>query len=461
MRFDEHFVRGVVPQVSFLATTFPQDVRFSIDTRTLQPGDIFVALKGAMVDGHEFIIDALRKGAAGIVMSQERLDLIKGIDAALYHHRVVICVPEVLDAFLALARAWRAQFAYPVIGVTGSVGKTTTKQLLSTIFTCAQLPHLVSQGNLNTKIGIALTMMRMRTEHAYAIFEVGINERGEMAKLAEFLRPTHAIITGIGHAHMQGLGTLVDIAAEKRDIFKHFTEESIGIINSDQPLLAEVGYRHPVVKFGTKTSNQVQARKVRVEGSTITFILKLYKKKYTITLHNAHMGMVYNVLAAAAAAYILHINQEVIVQAVQRPITVAGRFEHRSLRVGCGTLINDCYNANPESMKAALIAFQTLETQAYKVAILGDMLELGEHAPFWHRQIGRILRQTPSIQRVILVGSLVNWVKKTAPTDIAIDVVPSWQEALALLRAVQEAQMCVLVKGSNGMKLSNLVQEST
>src|SRR5437868_2915624 len=132
MRFDEHFVRGVVPQVSFLATAFPQDVRFSIDTRTLQPGDIFVALKGAVVDGHEFIIDALRKGAAGIVMSQARLDLIKGIDAALYHHRVVMCVPEVLGAFLALARAWRAQFTYPVIGVTGSVGKTTTKQLLST-----------------------------------------------------------------------------------------------------------------------------------------------------------------------------------------------------------------------------------------------------------------------------------------------------------------------------------------
>ena len=226
-------------------------------------------------------------------------------------------------------------------------------------------------------------------------------------------------------------------------------------------MLAEVGYPHPVVKFGTKTINQVQARKISVKSSSITFIMKLYKHKFCVTLHNTHTGMIYNTLAAAAVAYILGIPQEAIIRGIHEQGAIAGRFEHRELLHGRGTLINDCYNANPESMKAALLAFQTLDTKAQKVAILGDMLELGAYGPFWHRQVGRLLHHMPSLQHVILVGDLVKWTKKTAPVGLTVDLVSTWQEALARLHEVLAEESLVLVKGSNGMKLGNLVQETT
>ena len=463
MRFDENFVRTVLPEAHYLAKTFPTDVRFSIDTRTLQPGDIFVALPGAVVDGHSFIGDAFARGAAGVMINASQRALMQSLDSGLYANKLVILVPYTFDALIACARAWRAQCSYPVIAVTGSVGKTSTKQLLSTILTHALKPHLVSHGNYNTKLGVALSIMRMRPEHEVAIFEVGINKRGEMKEVADLLRPTNAIITGIGHAHMAGLGTLTEIAAEKRAIFAYFTESNIGVIHGDQPLLADVGYAHPMVKFGTKMSSQVQARKIQMNGFSIQFIMKLYKKKYSVTLHNAHMGMVYNVLAAAAMAYVLQIHDQVIVEAIQQRCVVEGRFEHKPLKIGYGTLINDCYNANPESMKASLLAFHKIETKAKKIAVIGDMLELGEYAPFWHRQVGRLFRQMPSVQHLILVGDLIQWTKKTVPISVHVEMVPSWKEAAARLRELtdQEQELFVLVKGSQGMNLTNLVQETT
>src|SRR5690606_15602570 len=160
---------------------------------------------------------------------------------------------------------------------------------------------------------------------------------------------------------------------------------------------------------------QVQARKMRVSDSQISFILKIYKKKYTIVLDNPHVGAVFNVLAATTVAHWLGVSDEVIVDAIQKPCVVAGRFEKLKISGDRGIVINDCYNANPESMKAALLAFQQIETKSPKIAILGDMLGLGVNSPFWHRQVGRFLRKVPTLSNVIVVGDLVSWVKKTSP----------------------------------------------
>ena len=457
MRFDEHFLRGALSDVTVIKNVFPDDATFCIDTRTLQPGDIFVALQGAQTDGHNFIAEALKKGAAGLLISAEKRNFLNTLDAQLIEGKLVVSVGDVLESLVKLAHCWRNQFEFPIVAITGSVGKTSTKQIIANVLELNGGDFFVSQGNQNTRIGLALNMLRLRRHHTVGIFEVGISKRGEMAKLVDLLRPTTALITGVGHSHMEGLGSLSDIALEKRDVFKFFKEDSIGIINGDQPILAGVGYVHPVIKFGSKTTNQIQARKINIENDKVSFVMKIYKEKYTVQLDHVHAGTVFNVLAAASVAYYLGISNDVIMKGIQEPAHVESRFERREMKNNRGLMINDSYNANPESMKAALLAFEKMETHAQKVAVLGDMLELGVNSPFWHRQLGRFLRKVPSLKEVILVGNMVEWTKKTIPLGVRAEIVPTWEEAVQKLESKLSDENVVLVKGSNGVKLQNLV----
>jgi UDP-N-acetylmuramoyl-tripeptide--D-alanyl-D-alanine ligase len=459
MRFDKSFITKTLPDMSIAFGHFPENATFSIDSRDIKPGDIFVALKGRKYDGHEFVAEALKKGASGAIIAESKKDVLNSLKNL--ETKLILLVKDPLEVLVRLAAQWRQQFNYPVIAITGSVGKTSTKEFLAQIMSFTGKKYLVSHGNQNTRIGLALNMLRMRKEHELAIFEVGISKRGEMAELANLLRPTSAAITNIGHQHMDGLGSLNDIALEKRDVFKYFTEDSIGIINGDQPILAHVSYQHPVIKFGSKTTNQIQARKMRVSGSHISFVLKIYKKKYSIVLDHPHVGAVFNVLTATAAAHWLGVSDEVIIAAIQKPCVVESRFEERVINGARGMLINDCYNANPESMKAALLAFQQIETKSPKIAVLGDMLGLGVNSPFWHRQVGRFLRKVPSLTKVILVGNLVSWVKKTAPVGLRVEIVASWQEAKQKIELELDTKPAVLVKGSLAMGLGNLVAALT
>ncbi|MDR3550010.1 MAG: UDP-N-acetylmuramoyl-tripeptide--D-alanyl-D-alanine ligase [Candidatus Babeliales bacterium] len=461
MRFDEQFIKDTIVDVQFLGKTFPEDVRFSVDTRSMQEGDIFIAVQGAKIDGHTYMQDAINKGAAGLVVAHSDQEILKKIDAKKLASMLVMVVPNPLEALIQLAIAWRSKFTCPVIAITGSVGKTSTKEMLSNILTLNGNTFLSSQGNQNTKIGVSLNTLRLRPEHQMAIFEVGINKRGEMAEIARILRPTTAIITSIGHCHMEGLGSLSDIALEKRDVFKYFTEQSIGIVNGDQPVIAQVSYNHPVIKFGAKTTNQIQARKIRVGSSSVSCVMKIYKEKHIVVLPKPHTGIVFNALAAAGAAHLLGVSNQVIVKAIAQPLDVPGRFEQKDLTSFKGVMINDCYNANPESMKAALLAFQNIETGAQKIAILGDMLELGVNSPFWHRQLGRFLRKVSSLKEVILVGDMVKWTKKTAPVGLTVEMVPTWSAAIEKLQTKLNDESVVLVKGSRGIGLNHLVDAFT
>ncbi len=350
----------------------------------------------------------------------------------------------------------------PIVAVTGSAGKTTTKEILGQIGRCAGKKFFVSHGNQNTLLGVSLNILRVSFEHEVAVFEVGVSERGEMKALADLLRPTVAVITNIGHQHMDGLGSLADAAFEKRQIFHYFKNDNIGVINGDQALLSQVAYPHPTVRFGTRTTNQVQARKVVTAGSRVSFVLKVYKNKWNVILENAHVGLAYDALAAASVAHILDLPIDAIRAGIlDRPV-VTGRFERRQLCDGQGVLINDAYNASPESMKLALQALDTLDAEGEKIAVIGDMLGLGSDAPFWHRQIGRFLHKLSTIKRVILVGKFVEWTEKTAPLHMTIERVPSWREAVDCLRtALIDKRAAVLVKGSRNVGLSALVDACT
>lgn len=457
MRFDEHFLKGVIPESELLHKNIPKDAQFSIDTRTLQPGDIFIAIQGEQLDGHTFIQEAIAGGAAGLIINKAQRSVLETCDAKKLSELFVFAVPDTLQALLRMASAWRAHFNYPVVGVTGSVGKTTTKALIASILQLHGTECIVSRENQNTRIGAALNILRMRKEHKAAIFEMGISERGDMVHLADLVRPTLAVITNIGHSHMEGIGSIQDVAQEKRMIFHYFTEENIGIINGDQPLLADVGYVHPVIKFGSKTINQIQARKVSVSSQGVRFVLKVYKEKCNVTIKTPHLGLVNNALAAASVAYMLNVPSAIIAQGLSQSVVTPGRFEPKRIKNKRGVLINDSYNANPESMKLSLMAFQQLDKQGSKIAVLGDMLELGVNSPFWHRQLGHFLRKVPSLKRVILVGNMVEWTKKTLPVGLPIDHVADWKEAVTCLENCLTDDSLVFVKGSNGMQLNKLV----
>jgi len=464
MSFNEHFLRRVVPKVSILMDTFPEDARFSIDSRNLQPGDLFVALKGEHVDGHNFIAEALNKGAVGLIISADRQDVLKKIEPRQIKNKLVLAVPDTFEFIYQIAAAWRTQFACPVLAITGSVGKTSTKQMIASIMNSHKKNCLAAQENQNTKIGVALNMLRMRKNHDCAIFEVGISQRGEMGEIANMLRPTIGLITYVGHCHMEGLGSVTDIAAEKRALFKYFTSENIGIINGDQAQLCNVSYQHPVVKFGFKSTNQIQARKVSLHEDHIDCVIKLYKDKYPIAIPQIHPAALMNALAAAAASYILGASNENIINTIKHPITISGRFEQRSLKnKQRGSIINDAYNANPESMKAALATFSKIKTNAKKIVIIGDMLELGANSAFWHRQLGRVLRKMSATHDIILVGEHIQSAKKSLPVGAHVDTLSSWQEVIPVVeRKIKENKdNLILIKGSHGTGLHHLADALT
>lgn len=461
MLFNRQYISSVVPEARFIGTQMQDFSGIAIDSRHLVPGELFVAIKGSRQDGHDFIGEAISKGASALMISQEKKTVLQSLPATTLKKLFVILVPNPREALIALATVWRDQFDIPVIGITGSIGKTSTKEMLANILKIQGMNFLSSHGNQNTALGLSLNILRLKPEHQVAIFEMGVSKRGEMARMAALVKPTTGIITAIGHSHMEGLGSLNDIAGEKREIFKYFKENNIGIINGDLPILANISYSHPIVKFGCKTTNQVQARKIQSNNTHTHFVLKLYKERFKIILDTNHSGRVINALASATAAYLLNIPSETIVKGIQVPLNIQGRFEPTKLKAAKGILINDCYNASPESMKAALLAFEKLESKGQKIAVLGDMLELGVNSPFWHRQLGRFLRKVPSLNHVVLVGEQVKWTKATVPVGITFEHVPSWKEAIDCLKKRLDREAVILVKGSNGMQLSKLVGELT
>jgi UDP-N-acetylmuramoyl-tripeptide--D-alanyl-D-alanine ligase len=438
-----------------------REVDVSCDSRTINPGDFFIALKGARVDGHAFVEQALDNGATGLIISDEAC--LHNLSKKRLQDCFILKVSNTLQALTSLAVVWRSMLSIPLVGITGSIGKTSTKEIVKNILVCAGIDAFVSYKNQNSTIGLPLNILRVQQHHKIAVFELGVSEQGEMEKLADMLRPTLACITCIAHSHAKGLGNIQDICYEKRFIFKYFGPSDVGIIFGDQEVLTHAFYTHPIAKFGYKTRNQVQARKVQyieaADGTMLTeFILKWYGKKSRVVLPNNHSGLVANSLAASTLAYFLDIPFEAVVNGLETYGGFENRFEIKPLADKRGMMISDCYNANPESMKAALVAFNQMKKNGPKIAVLGDMLELGEKEIYWHRQIGRILNRMDSIDSVILVGQRAWEISQTAPPSMNIVRAADWQEATVVLQeSLGEHAVMVLVKGSLGMQLGKMV----
>ena len=361
------------------------------DSRTVTPGCLFAAIPGERVDGHDFIAQSLEKGAA-CVICQRVPDGGKGN---------LILVPDTVAALQAAAGFYRAQFDIPVLGITGSVGKTTAKEMTASVLGQHFRVHKTA-GNFNNDLGVPITLFGLNETHEAAVVEMGVSHPGDMERLAEMVRPTMALYTVIGHAHLEFLKSREGILAEKSVMNRFLPPDGYVLYNGDDDLLAAMPGKQHMLSFGMGAGCDVRAEHVRLEkdGSMrCTVVLGPRSIDIRIPAYGEHM--VYAALEGAAAGFVLGLSDEEIIRGIAQYAPVGRRA--RRIETGCLTIIDDCYNANPTSVASAIRSLSRCVGR--KVCILGDMLELGDDAPALHYQTGELARAC-GIDLVITAGSL-------------------------------------------------------
>lgn len=442
----------------------------STDSRTIEKEALFLALRGEHFDGHDFVTALLGSGVRAFVVDRRYWDGLRHQDRALFsrHDALVIVVEACLPALGCLARFQRIRSGAKVIAVTGSNGKTTTREMISVILS-GNGNTLSTTGNLNNEIGLPLTLLRLSRAHQWAVVELGMNHEGEMERLGRIALPDVAVITNTDRAHLEGLGSVETVAKAKAELLTTMTPGSTAILNRDDP-------RHPILAETAQSRNleirwfslespetaDLHARAVATTTDHLQFELvsthRFPEANTRIRLASPARFMVSNALAASGAALAAGAGMEQIRKGLQTFRPVSGRMEitHPGREI---TLINDSYNANPGSMAAALALVKSRPDTAPALAILGDMLELGDAAAKCHRDIGALVCDA-GVDRLYAVGPMAGHVVNGAvqagmPPDHALAV--SRQAILSSLEAHLQTGTWILVKGSRGMRMEQIV----
>lgn len=394
----------------------------SIDSRTTNKGDIFFAIKGENYDGHNFIKSAISKGAVAAVVSclasRASRFFTAGEPAPPKFQRgeptrPAIVVKDTIRALQDFAGYYRRKFNVKVIGITGSNGKTTTKDILNSIIS-KQFPVLATQGNLNNHIGVPLTLFNLNNNHRYCVLEMGANHKGEIARLCEIAGPDCGIITNISSAHIGSFGSMKNILSSKTELFNYLNKRGVIIVNNDDKLLTSSAGKFGCNKktFGIKNNSDVTARDITLKTGKTIFVLKAGGRKIKAEMPLCGLFNVYNALAASTCAVSLGIPVEKIVRGIKNFKPQKNRMEILALKNGI-VILNDSYNANPASMRNAVENFVKMFYNKRKILVLGDMLELGRYETTEHRKLGKFLYENKSAVIVCTTGSLS---KNTAET---------------------------------------------
>lgn len=436
----------------------------SLDSRSLCPGDLFVAVKGDRFDGHDFIAAALSRGAVGaIVHDAFHVDAagLKGSSKKL--PPFILGARDPLFAYQQLATHHRSRFEIPVVAVTGSNGKTTTKEMVASVM-AHRWKILKTEGNLNNRIGVPQTLFRLNSRHEGAVIEMGVDNLGQTTRLCEIARPTIGIITNIGPDHLEFFRSMEGSAQAKAELLDLLPPDGTAVLNVDDPYYDYLAARARcrVVSFGFSSKADVRATDVKSDGrdGTIFRLLLPGKVRHTIVhirVQGAHN--VTNALAAAAVGSVLGLPGAVIAQGLSRFRPAA----MRSQIVVCQgvKVINDCYNANPASMKAAVQLLAQTESDGRKVAVLGDMLELGPGAVQMHEEVGAFVARQGVDQMIAcgpLARNLAEGARKAGMDRVRILEVADAVAAAAAVKTMVKPGDVVLVKASRGMKLEQVVQ---
>ena len=439
--------------------------RLCTDSREVGEGDLFVALKGERMDGHDFVPAAFRQGAVGaLVRDDYRLPL--SVKRRGGRAPVLLGFPDVLTAYQQLAAHHRNRFQIPVVAVTGSNGKTTTKEMTADVL-AQRKPVLRTEGNLNNRIGVPQTLLRLAPRHKAAVIEMGVDNVGQTARLCEIARPTIGLITNIGPDHLEFFGTIDVSAQAKGELLKFLPPEGSAVLNADDPYFGYLASRArcEVLSFGLSGQAQVRAERLAMGGRDGTqFSLRLpgrgKPQPVSIRVHGLHN--ILNALAAAAVGHVMGLNPATIAAglAAFRPVAMRSQM----LTWNRMRIINDCYNANPASMKASIDLLHELGAGTRSIAVLGDMLELGADAAALHREVGAYLAQR-GIAHLITCGPLGRELAEGAraacmPAERVMHEADA-ARAGAALKALAQAGDVVLVKASRGMKMERAIDALT
>ncbi len=370
-------------------TTPPRPITgITTDTRTLAGGECFVALRGETHDGHRFVPTALAGGAAALIIDRSRTEEITALCQS-YADVAVIAVEDTLAALGRLAAYHRVRTGTPVAAITGSNGKTTTRAMMAAVMS-QHFDVLATQGNHNNEIGLPLTLLKAAPRHDWAVLEMGMNHPGEIARLAAMCAPRVGVVTNIGPAHLEFLGTLEGVMHAKGELLDALDPDAVAVINGDDAF-AEVlikKCRCPVTTFGLGDHNTIRGAEVHATAAGVSFTLVTPDATHPIQLSVLGRFMVHNALAAAAVGIHLGIDVDAVAAGLASFIPVGGRMRHLSLADGV-TLIDDTYNANPGSMAAAIESLLELSRSSPSHLVIGDMRELGPRSDALHREIGR------------------------------------------------------------------------
>jgi UDP-N-acetylmuramoyl-tripeptide--D-alanyl-D-alanine ligase len=436
------------------------------DTRKLRPGDLFIALEGRNFNGHDYLAEAVGKGCRGIVYSRK----VTAEDAAAWGARGValIRVSDTLDAFAHIAHRYRRRFELPLVAVTGSNGKTTTKEMIRTIAS-TRFSVLASEGTFNNFVGVPLTLLRLEAWHTLAVLELGMNARGEIRRLAEIAAPEIGVITNVGPAHLEFLETLENVAAAKAELLDAMAAPGRGrgrtaILNLDDPRVAAMGAGAGLAlkTFGMAEGADVRAEDVHAGESGVGFLMRFRKagRAVRVTLPVFGVHNVSNALAAAAACETLGIDPEQIAGALRGMRLPPMRME--ALSRGGVTVINDAYNANPDSMRAAVETLAAMKTRGRRILVIGDMLELGGASDRAHREIGALTARR-GIDALIAVGphsaSAADAAAGAGMPPGSVVRCAGAREAAEALWAIAREGDCVLLKASRRMGLEKILEE--
>ncbi len=419
----------------------------STDTRTLKPGELFVALRGPRFNANDFVAAAETAGAAGAV-----------VDSRLERALAQVVVRDTQAALTQSAAAWRAQFSLPIVGVAGSNGKTTVKEMVAAILE-RRGATLATRGNLNNHIGVPLTLHRLEPAHRHAVIEIGANHPGEVAALVELTRPTVGLITNAGAEHLEGFGSIEGVARAEGEMVAGLEPAATAVINADDAFAAlwRGMSRARVVTFGVANAADFSAHDLHISldaGGFVThFTLRAPQGAMPIELHLAGRHNVLNSLCAAAAACAAGATLDDVRAGLATMRPVPGRLQFKTAPSGAW-IVDDSYNANPSSMKAGIEVLAAVDARRWLV--MGDMGELGDFALESHQDIGRFARNN-RIDRLFATGKL------SALAVEAFGAGGEWFENTdALARAVNAEltrEVCVLVKGSRSNRLERVVEE--
>ncbi len=432
----------------------------STNSKEVESGALFVPIIGERVDGHNYIDSALENGAAAVFTSREGTIFIKG--------KAYIQVKDTLEALQALASYYRDKFDLPIIGVTGSVGKTTTKEMISTVLE-QKYKVLKTSGNMNSQVGVPLMMFQIQKEHEIAVIEMGMSEFGEMEKLASIVKPDVGVMTNIGVSHIAQLKTQENIRSEKLNMIKEFKEDAILYVNGDDVLLADIpkhraSLGHPILEnisvctYGINNHCDYQGSQVRTIGNETHFLYGAAQDNREITLGVLGIHNVYNALVALAIGERYQVTYEMANKALgdYRPIAMRGQIQE----IDGMLLIDDTYNASPDSMKSSIAMLLDLPNRKRRIAVLADVRELGELSYECHYGVGEYIAGK-NVDLVVTIGmeakAIAQAINNNDKEMLTISVDTN-QEAILYLREFLKSGDGVIIKGSRGMHTEEVLE---